>query len=172
MDGEDQPARRRAAGLLRAASLLPRAGRDPASRWASATWDRLVGPTLAAESALVGLDASGTIRVATRNDAARRELLARADAIVATFNAQADALRGRRAVGLACWVAADFYRPQPQVSEAGLAATSARAAPADPVEVDRARREVAAIAPGVEPGLADALARIRARGLARRRGRG
>lgn len=168
MEGQGHPARRRAAGLIRAGTLLPRSASDPASRWGNATWDRLVGPTLAAESALVGLDGSGTIRVATRNETARRELLARADAIVAAFNAQADALRSRRAERLVCWVAAGFYKRR----EVAATTPAAPRAPADPIELARARSEVSAIAPDVDPVLADALARIRARELARRGGRG
>ncbi|TNF29335.1 MAG: DUF721 domain-containing protein, partial [Deltaproteobacteria bacterium] len=95
--------RRRWRGLERAGGMLP----GDVSR-ALGSWERLVGPTLAAETAMVGVDATGVLRVAARNEAARRELLARSTDLLAAFNVQAQAMRRRPATGLVCWVAESF----------------------------------------------------------------
>jgi|GEM_PF-2616253 len=152
--------RRRWRGLERAAALLPRGVRAELG-----SWERLVGPTLAAETAMVGLDEAGVLRVAARNEAARQELLARSMDLLAAFNLQANAMGRRPATRVACWVASTF-------SVNPARAVARRRPPPPPIApelLEEARAEVARLAPGVSPAIAESLARARARALARGR---
>ncbi|PKN58140.1 MAG: hypothetical protein CVU56_07290 [Deltaproteobacteria bacterium HGW-Deltaproteobacteria-14] len=155
MDGPN----RRWRGLERAAALLPRSvSRDLGS------WERLVGPTLAAETAMVGLDPGGVLRVAARNEAARNDLVARSVDVLAAFNVMATAMKRRRATSLSCWVAASFTAaPRERQAHARPPA------PPDPGLLAQARVEAARLAPGADPEIAELLALWRARTLARRR---
>jgi len=134
------------------------------------SWERLVGPMLAAETALVGRDRHGVLRVAARNEAARREIVARADDIVAAFNLQAQALGAATVSGVACWVAVAFKEQVSAPATFGPRGARAPIAPVSDEVLAQAEREVAATAPHADPKLRASLVRWRARSLAQRGG--
>ena len=153
---------RRRRGLEQVATVLP----GPLRRELG-SWEKLVGPTLAAETALVGRDPEGRLRVAVRNEAARHEIVARGGDLVAAFNTQARALGVPLATGVVCWVAASFSVPRLAAREAVPASQVAGAAGATPAALAAAGREGDAAAPGASPRLRETLVRWRACAIAR-----
>ena len=146
------PRWRRRSGGSPAGALLPTA------RWRGGpTWRRVVGRTLAEVTVPVGVDESGTLRVMAQNEAARREILARGEHVVAAWNT----VRGEQASRLACWVR-EGLRP------AAVGRTRRRRADpvvADPDMVARAEARAQTVrAPEVRRALAEAMARWAAAG--------
>jgi hypothetical protein len=122
-------------------------------------WRDLVGSTLAGETAMVGVTPEGALRVMAASDAARREILARADHLLASFNRIAAHVGARAASSIVCWVRTDL-RPHPKVAR-----PSAPRASLDPASEAQARRELEHL---TDRPLAERLARIRAQVLAER----
>lgn len=130
------------------------------ARWRGrASWQRLVGATLAEATALVGIDHDGTVRVMARNETAQRELLAREEHLLASWNASNRGRAHRQARKLVCWLRPDLVtRPAPE----GLR-------PRRAVEPTDEHRSVAAAAgAGVRDArVREVLIEARARSLAR-----
>jgi hypothetical protein len=130
------------------------------ARWRGRTsWQQLVGATLADATALVGIDAAGTVRVMARNETAQRELMAREGHLLAAWNAMAGGPKGRRALKIVCWLRPDLVtRPAPEPTR-----------PRRTTEPSAAQRtEASAGAAAVrDPRLKAALIDARARSLAR-----
>jgi hypothetical protein len=130
-----------------------------------------VGGGLAEVTALVGLSADGTIRVATANDCARREIIALSAHVIAAWNGVARQIRGPEARHLEAWVARDFHAQGASSQGSGSPAPrGATPAPRDPSEaaLGRARSEAQGVGDAV---VRERLARIRARVLDRERER-
>jgi alkylated DNA nucleotide flippase Atl1 len=132
------------------------------ARWRGRTsWQRLVGATLADATALVGIDADGTVRVMARNETAQRELLAREGHLLASWNATARGLKARRAERIVCWLRPDLVtQPAPMAARTPAAVEPTEAQRAVAIEGAAAVRD---------PRLRDALIDARARSLERAR---
>ncbi len=152
MDGTDngRGARRRGT-WVKAGDALP-------ERWRAFehTWERLVGATLADATVLSGLSDDGRLRVMAMNDAARREVEARAHHIIASWNAVARSLGARLAGELVCWVRPGLVKRRRPTLEAP---------PPPPIGADALAQAEAEVAGVADPALRAALARARARAL-------
>ncbi|MGM0575103.1 MAG: hypothetical protein ACQEXJ_05165 [Myxococcota bacterium] len=145
---------RRRRDLAAVSDLLPRA------RWARrASWQTLVGATLAESTALVGVDDEGRLRVMAANETACRELLAREAHVLAAWNARATRLRARRAETLVCWV-----RPGLKTRPAPRTGPAPEPPPPEPRQVEAAEILVGEVR---DPGVRSALVEMRARALRR-----
>lgn len=130
------------------------------ARWRGrVSWPQLVGATLAEATALVGIDAAGTVRVMARNETAQRELLAREGHVLASWNAMPRGPKGRKALKIVCWLRPDLVtRPAPDSPRPRRVA--------EPSVAQRNEASVGAAAVR-DPRLRAALIDARARSLAR-----
>ncbi len=147
----------------------------PTARWRrQPAWRRVVGRALAELTVPVDVDESGVLRVMAVNETARREVEARADHVIAAWNAVSAPVRGY-AERLSCWVrpglaATDIGSGRRAVAGGGAAAGSRGTSGARRPLVSTDVRELAERRAGevrddaVRAALADAMARWLASG--------
>ena len=147
-----------ALGGVPLAELIPRRFRPSQLAWRAA-----VGATLADVTREVGVR-DGVLRVVAANDAARREVEARCDHVLAAWNAAAGSVGARPARDLRCWVGATDVAAEPRAGRPGPGPNPRTAAPVAPAFVAVAASEMAAVR---DPGVRAALIAARSRALSR-----